>query len=250
MKSDNNYPREAFKYLFQVESKHFWFIGRNKIIENCVRRVYRSLHGKLFLEVGCGTGFVLAALERMGFVVTGLDMHAVALTFAAKRTKARLICADMRDYHAYGRFDIVGAFDVVEHVVNDGAFIAQCAKFLKPHGALMITVPAGMEVWTDFDRFSGHKRRYSKATLQLLLESHGFNVTFIQYFGFFQYLPHLIAKKYVSSDVPGFLHPPVYVINMILQWSMIIESKLMYYLSFPFGTSLIAVAKKRNRHER
>lgn len=252
--SDKNYPREAFKFLFRVEPRHFWFIGRNYILNNFVRQFYQSTVGKSFLEVGCGTGFVLAAMEKLGFTVTGIDMHLGALRHASKRTNASLIHTDLEHYKNYKQFDVVGVFDVVEHVKNDTRFIRQCRKLLIEQGTLLLTVPAGMELWSDFDILSGHKRRYTKTSLLRLLESNGFKVTFISYFGFFQYLPHIIAKKFLYKEIPRddnelapvkhLLEPPPPVVNTILKWSLIIESKLMSIMSFPFGTSIIVVAQK------
>lgn len=198
---------------------------------------------------------MLSMLERIGFKVTGLDMHKEGLRYARQRTGAKLICSNVEEYHTKELYDAIGAFDVIEHVGDDRAFIKQCAKLLAPRGSLYITVPAGMELWNEIDRISGHKRRYDKFQLTRLLEDEGFDVVYVSYFGFLHYIPYRLARlfyvrpgestdKSVAEVLAPMLKPPPRFINWLLLWSMHLDELLSRVLTLPFGTSLIIVAKK------
>lgn len=250
-----DYPEAAFALLFSLEDKHFWFQSRNRVIRQVIERNCPDYRGKTFLEVGCGTGYVLSMLDRMGLKVTGLDMHKEALRFAKQRTTAALVCNTLDQHRVDVLYDAIGAFDVVEHVENDQGFLAQCKSLLSQGGRLFLTVPAGMELWTDIDRISGHKRRYTRLNLITLLTHAGFTVTDIRYFGFFQYIPYFLMKKMVSRRVVSknadevmlikeILAPPPLVIHAFLMFLFRLEELLHRVVPLPFGTSLIIAAKK------
>lgn len=254
----DDYPEAAFALLFSLEDRHFWFQSRNRAIHQTIVRYFPNVKGKTFLEVGCGTGYVLSMLDRMWFRVTGLDMHEEALRFARKRTKATLVCSTLDKHKVHVPYDAIGAFDVMEHVENDREFLTQCSSLLSPGGYIFLTVPAGMELWTDIDRVSGHKRRYTRNNLLSLLTEAGFTVTDIRYFGFFQYVPYLFTKKIVSRRIhpkntseialiKAILTPPPLIIHAIFMFLFRLEDLLSRVIPLPFGTSLIVSAYKNTR---
>ncbi len=85
--------------------------------------------------------------------------------------------------HADGRFDLVAAFDVIEHVEDDRKVFAELARVLKPGGVLLCSVPLHAAHWTTFDACVGHARRYDPAELLALLAEHGFVVEQSAVFG-------------------------------------------------------------------
>lgn len=250
-----DYPQAAFALLFSLEDKHFWFQSRNRVISQAIERHFPDHKGKTFLEVGCGTGYVLTMLERMGLRVTGLDMHGEALHFAKQRTQATLVCSTLDKHKAGARYDAIGAFDVMEHVENDHEFLAQCNSRLSEGGKLFLTVPAGMELWTDIDQVSGHKRRYTRSGLIQRLTGAGFTVTDIRYFGFFQYVPYFLMKKVVGFRIASkktnelalvreMLTPPPPIIQALLMFLFRLEELVARVATLPFGTSLVVSAYK------
>jgi SAM-dependent methyltransferase len=191
----------------------------------------------------------------MGFRVTGLDMHKEALNFARRRTNASLVCSTLEKYQSSHLFDAIGAFDVTVHVDNDDDFIRQCGAKLSSDGWLYLSVPAHMSLWSEYDVFSGHKRRYTKESMQSLLKRNGFSVCDIRYFGFFQYIPHIVAKHFIFKDASPkrvdklsltrkLLHTPSGMINSILMALNDLELVLSKWVAFPFGTSIIVAARK------
>lgn len=258
MKSDHtaslhDYPAQVYTLLSESEKKHFWFRGRNVVIRNVIQSSLHDYQGKSFLEVGCGTGYVLAELARMGFRVTGLDMHKEGLAYARKRVpSATFFTGKLDQYRPKKLFDAVGMFDVLEHIPDDTQAIRECSRLLNKAGMLYITVPARQELWSVYDDISGHKRRYTRESLSHVLTRAGFRIHAISYFGFFQYVPHLIMKRFILSGTPKDIMPvlkrvvwqPPGILNWLLEQSFTLDMFLSKFIRLPFGTSLIVSAQK------
>lgn len=108
----SDHPDEALPLLADVESRHFWFNGRNKLILSTMREFIGTLESGWVLDIGCGTGFLLAALQRAGMNVLGLDMHLDALRYARKRTKGLLLWGTVTRVPFTAQFDVVMLCDV------------------------------------------------------------------------------------------------------------------------------------------
>ena len=250
----SDYPPEAYALLTHAEERHFWFRGRNRIIRELIEKTFPEYNGKSFLEIGCGTGYVLREISRMGFTTTGMDMHAEGLVYAHNRVpKAMLITGNLFTYKPKKKFDAVGIFDVIEHIDDDVSALQACAHLLNNHGKLFLTVPARAELWSVYDDISGHKRRYTRETLVEAFAKSGLTIRFIGYVGFFQYLPHLImkrlmlkgtAKKDPMAVLTQVVKQPPAVINYILEQSFKWDMFISRYVTLPFGTSLIVSAQK------
>lgn len=259
IKIDNNYPRGLFHFLYTIEPKHFWFNGRNSIIKNFIQAIIPQPSGLKYLEIGCGTGFVLSYLEKkIGLKVTGIDINQEGLDYARKRTKALLIKGSIDDINGLNnQYDLVGLFDVLEHVDNEEFFLKTCRKFLKTNGLIFITVPADMKLYTTIDKLSGHKKRYTREELSSLINKAGFKVIKTTYFGLMLYLPLYFYRRFILRK-PGLsakkkdcyqllmksIAPPVGILNKFLEFTLRLESKLINKLTFSFGTSLIVAAIK------
>ena len=118
----SSYDPAYFAPLFAVEDKHFWFRVRNLMIQTLVRQVIADFpSGYRVLEVGCGSGNVLRVLEETctrGKVV-GMDLFADGLKYARKRTTCSLVQGDMQNPPFGTQFDLIGLFDVLEHLPDD-----------------------------------------------------------------------------------------------------------------------------------
>lgn len=249
-----DYPNEAYALLADVESRHFWFSGRNKLILSTMREVIGPLKGRSVLDIGCGTGFVLAALERAGMKGCGLDMHLSGLRHARKRTKGLLLCETAARVPFRAQFDVVVLCDVIEHSADDSAVLGEASVALKDTGAIVVTVPAGPRLWTSFDEASGHKRRYTKQTLVKARRRAGLRVLVARYFSI-MLLPLQILQRQLVKNSPianpndrlrlfcQLLRVPPAPINALLRWAMAADI-LLSRRSLFCGASLIAIGRR------
>lgn len=250
-----NYPKEAFEALYKIEDKHFWFAVRQEIIKIVINKNIKQKKNHSFLEIGCGTGITLLLLEKLGFLITGLDIHREGLRLARKRTDARLLCASIYKLKEKNKYENIGLFDVIEHVNNDSLFLGTCQNMLKKGGRIVVTVPADMRLWSRMDEASGHKKRYTKHELIGLLQKSGFKVEYISYFNFLLYIPLFLFRRLSDEQMKKEtqhrllieeLRLPPFLINFILKWLLLIEAQLLRVTSIPFGTSLIVVGSKKD----
>lgn len=101
-------------------------------------------------------------------------------------------------------FDLVTAFDVIEHVEDDEQVFGELTRVLKPDGCLIFSVPLHAAYWTVFDDYVGHARRYEPAGLQALLDGHGLVVEKSAVFGMQSNNPRLLRYA-----VQGLIRHPV-----------------------------------------
>lgn len=158
--------------LLRAEEAHFWHKARNRFIRGKLVDL-GVLPGARILELGCGAGCVSAELSRAGYEVTGVDGHRSLLGVACTRAReARFLCHDLRrglpDLEL-GAFDLVGLFDVIEHLDDPSRALADALRFAKPGGYVVGTVPALMALWSSIDEHAGHKTRYSAKRLSATL---------------------------------------------------------------------------------
>ncbi len=143
--------------------------------------------GMKLLEIGCGAGALLYDLDRLGFSVQGLETSGEARAMAGRIARQRpqpyaihsAPCADWE-----GRFDLVCAFDVLEHIENDHAAMDQWRRWLAPGGKLVLSVPAHRHRWGEGDAWAGHWRRYDRQDIRQLIESHGLQIEHFECYGF------------------------------------------------------------------
>jgi SAM-dependent methyltransferase len=257
-----SYDPAYFAKLAKIEEKHFWFRGRNLIITSLAKQLTDPIEaGFRVLEVGCGTGNVLQALEATcsrGAVV-GMDVFAEGLRFARSRTCCQLVQGDIHRPPFGPSFDLIGAFDVIEHLADDLGALRNLRTMLKPQGALLLTVPAHMSLWSYFDQASHHRRRYEPQDLSALLVTAGYAVEFLSEFMCSIYSLVWLRRRlapflYHSSAASGTIRAHeltagelriVPVLNEVLSAVIALEAKLIARRrKLPFGTSLIAVARK------
>lgn len=161
-----SYGSELFTILERVEPGSFWFRSRNRLIVWAMRKFFPDL-GR-FLEVGCGTGFVLAGIrEALPHVsLMGSELYAEGLAIARRRLPGvPLVEMDALDVRFAGEFGAVGAFDVLEHIDADEAVLEELRAAVLPGGGLLVTVPQHPRMWSAADDFAGHIRRYTRREL-------------------------------------------------------------------------------------
>jgi 2-polyprenyl-3-methyl-5-hydroxy-6-metoxy-1,4-benzoquinol methylase len=211
MNKTDTFSPSFFKNLKEAEENYFWFHVRRKWIYDNIRR-FIPPPAKL-LEIGCGTGNVSSYLAGKGYTVTGCDL-----------------------------FEEVGLFDVIEHLDDDIAPLKEASRVLREGGIVVITVPAGENLWSRIDEASYHKRRYTRERLKLILSGVSLEVRKIDYMFMSLYLPMYLIRKH-KKDMAGNLKIKK-VTNILMKAAFDAERMLSKFVPLPFGTSLMAVAQK------
>lgn len=175
--SIEGYSDAYFAPLADVESGNFWFEGRNRLITRTLHKYAPKMTS--FLEIGCGTGFVLSAVQR-AFPQTqiyGAEYFAQGLSLAQQRTPdATFFQLDARDMPFDAEFDTIGLFDVLEHIKEDQETLTEVARALRVGGILILTVPQHQFLWSVADEYKHHERRYSRDELLQKVKTAGLDV--------------------------------------------------------------------------
>jgi SAM-dependent methyltransferase len=145
-------------------------------------------------------------------------------------------------------FDVIGAFDVIEHIKEDEKVLANLARAIVPGGALLITVPQHRWLWSATDDYACHVRRYTRDELILKVVRAGMEVEYVSSFVSLllplMWLSRLRAKKEVVDPMSEFKIPSW--LNAGLEGVMNFERLLLRIgVRFPVGGSLLLVARKR-----
>lgn len=245
------YPEESFARLAKLEAGHFWFEERNNLIIWVLKKW--GVNSGAFLEVGCGTGFVL---QRVGnefpeVDITGVEYFEAALPIAKSRSpNAKIAQADITALNFTEKFDMLGCFDVLEHIPDDQLAIANLYDCLKPGGTLVATVPQHPALWNLHDEQACHARRYKRHELQDKLTTAGFNVCYSTSF-MTALLPLMVLRKMrkghkeASAQDAGEFRPHP-AVNRTLRLILGVEQVFIRFgFRLPIGGSRLVVAKKK-----
>jgi SAM-dependent methyltransferase len=244
-------PSDAdFARLAAAEDASFWFRGRNALLVDTLRREFPA--ARSFLEVGCGNGYVLAAVarDRPGMAVAGTDLSAAGLEHAQRRLPdAALLHADARALPFEAAFDVAGAFDVIEHVDDDEAVLAALRRAVRRSGGVIVTVPQHRWLCSETDRYSGHQRRFARRDLAAKLARAGLRLRWASSFVTLL-LPPMAASRAWQSLSPRPYDPGRELrvpgrLDALLESALRLEARAIGRgLRLPAGGSLLAVAER------
>lgn len=238
----SSFSDEQFDKLYPpgVE-RHYWSRCRNRVIARELRR--SGAQGPI-LEVGCGKGIVVRYLRDDGFDITGIELAPVApLTDMVAHVRTGIDVMDLEPAIA-DRVRTVLLLDVIEHLEDPKGFLEAIRRKMPALTHVLVTVPARQELFSNFDRFNGHYRRYDPDMVRAHVDPQrklNFRASYV-FHGLYPAARILLARKgerEVGFNVPqGFLANTVHA---LLGLFFYIE-----YLILPSrwkGTSVIAVAK-------
>jgi len=227
------------------DRSHWWFRGRLAVIRATLRRALPPRRVRL-LELGCGSGNVLAALTEFGEAV-GMEANDDLIT------AARAAGLDVRVGHlpddlgvAPGWAEVVLLLDVIEHVDDDVATLGAARAGIGEGGLLVVTVPAYRWLWSGHDEVLGHRRRYTAGELRAAVERAGFAVLRVSYFNtlLFPLLVAVRAWKRLRGDRGHDLRRPAAPLNALLERVFALERYLVPRVALPFGSSLILIGRR------
>src|SRR5271169_1752223 len=241
-----HFPGEGHSYLTSIEEASFWFRARNRLIIDLLRRYggnFRSL-----LEVGCGTGFVLKGI-RAAFPsarLVGVEALATGLQEAVKRLDhtIELSQADILRLSYEGEFDVVGAFDVLEHIDDDRAALSALTRAVLPGGVVLLTVPQHPWLWSAADEIAQHRRRYRRGELEEKASTAGLDVVMTTSF-VCSLLPAMMANRLLGPVRPEDEHVLPRVIGGLFEAILGCERRLIALrVGLPVGGTRVVVARR------
>jgi len=239
-----------FAELAALEERNFWFRARNRLIIWALQRQTPAFTD--FLEVGCGTGYVLqgvaAAFPQAR--LSASEAQTEGLQFAAARVPgASFLQMDARRMPFDREFDAIGAFDVIEHIAEDEVVLAQMHRALRPGGSLLLTVPQHPFLWSEYDVRAHHVQRYTAGELRQKLARAGYEI--VKMTSFVSVLLPLMMLSRMTRRTAAPDYDPLAelrigaVSNALLEGALDVERLLIRAgLSLPFGGSLLAVARR------
>ena len=257
---DEHYNEEAFKTLFDMQSRHFWYRGRHRFLLHAVSKRIGGRKGLSAIDLGGGCGGWISCLNKelgRNFAELALadsSLSALELASGVLPPETARYQIDLMSLHWENRWDVAFLLDVIDHLPDDAGALRQVYRALKPGGLLFVTTPALKFFWTYNDEVARHLRRYSKADYAALAEKSGLRLLDARYFMFFLspllWLSRMSAKASSLSEEERYQlankahEVPSPLVNSALSAVFAAETPLGHWLPFPWGTSILAVFQK------
>lgn len=250
---------DYYREYYDLERQHWWFVAREKIISNYIKKLITdktlNQNDLKILNVGCGPGRSSQYLSTFG-EVTSVEYDKDCCEFASEKTGLKIINGSITELpFDHNFFDLVCAFDVIEHVENDQLAVSEMKRVVKNNGVILITVPAFMSLWSHHDVINHHFRRYKLNEIEKLFDkSSDGNKIYTSYFNFFLFPPIFLIRTISNLIKSGKNRPgsgsdfetfKPGITNDLLYKIMHFESKLINQnFKLPFGVSIIYSWKK------
>lgn len=241
---------DVYVRMAEIQDRHWWYEARRQILASLIKNLPLKSSPDI-MEAGCGPGANLGMLSDFG-VVHAFEPDSFALKYchdksgiSEERLKQGFLPAPIPFDKS---FDLIGAFDVIEHVEEDAASLKALFEKTKPGGYALFTVPAYMFLWSQHDVVNHHKRRYTKKQFESLLSGSGFQVDVISYYNMFLF-PLVAGIRFLKKalkikDKPDETLPRLAIINKILFLIFSCEKFLIGKIPLPFGVSILAVCRR------
>ena len=237
----------AIDEAYRLEDDHWWYVGKRLLVAALLADVFGDPSLRL-LDVGCGTGGVLAALKERTRIV-GVDRSLRALGYSRRRGVAELACSEAHRL-PFGRatFDGILLLDVLEHVVDDTLVLRDVRMLLAPGGFVLVSVPAFQFLWGTHDQTVGHVRRYRARALREALERTGFVVQRLTHTNVVAFPPAVVARAILGrlglrrrEGTDFQVHRPA--VNRALIAAYRLEAAALRHIGrLPVGVSIAALA--------
>ena len=245
---------DEYTNLDRVEGDHWYYSGKRRFVRDWLCRVRPPKPEDILLDCGAGTGRFAQEMEPLCRVLV-LDDHEEALRLLRGRFRADQILSLSGDTVPLpdASLEYVTALDVLEHVPDDAAVVRGFHRLLKPGGIAAVTVPASMALWSDWDVALHHFRRYDRAQLRALFPSSDWEILHANYTNVVVYPAvwavrnwRKVRRKLGLADSVARTEDqlPAPWINSSLR--SVFVNMAHWRTPFPFGVSLLLVARKRN----
>src|SRR4030067_16115 len=237
--------KSMYRIFFEIQKKHWWFVSKKSIVLDTIDRHLSKRTDIKVLDIGCGSGLMLNALEGVGQTF-GMDMSDDAINFSKEIFKGRVEKGLLPDQVPYDEnfFDLITALDVIEHVDRDVDSLKAIRSRLVTGGKAVINVPAYMFLWSKFDDMNEHKRRYTLTELNNKLVQAGFTVEKNTYYNSLLFPVVYVVRMLnnaLNRDGSSDVDMPSRPLNYVLAKIFSIEKYLLKFVNLPFGVSVLAV---------
>lgn len=221
------------------QPEYWWYRARSELLRAVLAEHVSD--GGRFLDVGSADGPSVSWLTGTEHATVDLDPRGL--------TPGGAVCASALALpFATGSFDLVSAFDVVEHCEPDSMVLGEFARVLAPGGRLLLSVPAYQWAWSDHDVRAGHYRRYTRSRLVSAVEQSGYVVRRASY-GFAGVFPFFAAERIsrrvrrlgVNNDHLPRVNP---ALERLLLGLSAAEAAVLARRDLPFGSSVFLAADK------
>lgn len=231
----------------ETEKNYWWFVLKRQLITHFTQSFKPP--GSIVLEIGCGGGRLSWEIQQRGYIVLSTDYEPSAVQFAKELGINHCFISNCGEGIpiADESIDLIVMTDVLEHIQNHTLTINECFRILKRGGFVIITVPAYPYLFSSWDRWNNHYRRYKKNQLVELAKHAQFEVKKLTYWNM-PGLPFAVFRKIKDLYNPlrnyeGFPPVPPWI-EMPLKWIVSLENKWVRRFSLPMGLSLIGIFKK------
>lgn len=223
---------------------HFWFRAKNELIGILLNKMTGDKTGLKILNVGAGTGDDLHIINKFGEIyVLDIDPNSLEL-ISDDLVAEKKVCDVCRIVYPDSYFDLVVAFDVMEHIENDTLAANEIYRVLKPQGFFIFTVPAYKFLYSSHDRALRHFRRYSRKEIRKLLS--GFDLLELRHWGCSIFLPIFMDRKIKGDDfnyggqfkLPKLINMFFYVLMKAENWC------IQHGVPLPGGTTIYGICQK------
>jgi SAM-dependent methyltransferase len=245
--------------LEATERHHWYYAGKREVVRHWLARSVKLDPSRILLDCGAGTGLFAQEMAAQCCVLV-LDDHEESL----RRLRERFPADRVLRVSAEGiplpdkSVDALTALDVLEHVESDGAAVSEFARVLRPGGLAVVTVPAGMALWSDWDVGLHHFRRYDRAQLCALFPPDRWELVHVNYTNVVVYPAVWLVRKWralssrrgtatgaaPSAGARSEDRMPPRWLNALLR--TIFVGMARWRVPFPFGVSLLLVARRRD----
>jgi 2-polyprenyl-3-methyl-5-hydroxy-6-metoxy-1,4-benzoquinol methylase len=250
--ADQNMAEDILVNLAALIRRHPWWKARTELTLAMLNRLGIQAPARV-LDVGCGWGITLEALEKHGYQAAGVDISRRMLEQLDRPDRVLYVADLSRNLPVdAGGFDAVLALDVIEHIDDDFDAVSKLGQLARPGGVVIVSVPALPEFFTEFDEIQGHRRRYLPETLQATFQDSGLKIDRIFWWG--QWLVPMLRrqrsrKKKASSDSAAetysrYLTLPPWPASLVLRLGFAIEKRKALDDKLRTGTSLFAIARR------
>ena len=237
-----------YETMYGLEDSYWWFVARRILAEELIGGEVNGRREPRLLDIGCGTGANMKTFGRHG-MTAGIDTSIEALHFCQKRgLQTVAVSAVERLPFDDGSFDVITALDVLEHTDDDLDALREIRRVARDEAMLLIAFPAYGFLWSEHDEALKHRRRYTAYELRNKLTVTGYEVVRTSYFITTLFFP-ILALRFWQGLFKKSTHPKTSLkilpawLNESLIGLLWLERQMLKWMNFPFGVSVIALAR-------